>query len=173
VSLVVFMRGVNVGGHRTFRPAVLAAELAAFDVVNIGAAGTYVVRRPASARDLRAAILRRLPFEPELMICRSSEIEALVASDAFSAPEPGGTRAFVSVMGARPRALPKLPLIHPAGRAWQVRVHAVQGPFALSLWRRTKGTLIYPNEVVEKQLGVAATTRNRDTLLKIHAALRA
>ena len=34
--------GVNVGGHRTFRPTILARELSAYDVVNVGAAGTFV-----------------------------------------------------------------------------------------------------------------------------------
>ncbi len=42
---VVLLRGVNVGGHKTFRPSALAAQLQHLDVVNIGAAGTFVVRR--------------------------------------------------------------------------------------------------------------------------------
>jgi len=46
MALVVFLRGVNVGGHRTFRPSLLANELSDFDVVNVGAAGTFVVRNP-------------------------------------------------------------------------------------------------------------------------------
>ena len=41
MALVVFMRAVNVIGHRTFRPPALAKELAAFDVVNLGAAGGW------------------------------------------------------------------------------------------------------------------------------------
>ena len=45
MALVVFLRGVNVGGHRTFRPSVLARELGDYDVVNVGAAGTFVVRQ--------------------------------------------------------------------------------------------------------------------------------
>ncbi|MBI3694456.1 MAG: hypothetical protein HY238_06415, partial [Acidobacteria bacterium] len=45
MALVVFMRGVNVGGHKAFQPSVLARELAAFDVVNVGAAGTFVIRK--------------------------------------------------------------------------------------------------------------------------------
>jgi len=44
VALVVFLRGVNVGGHRTFRPSVLARELEHLDAVNIGAAGTFGVK---------------------------------------------------------------------------------------------------------------------------------
>ena len=47
MALVVFLRGVNVGGHRTFRPAALVKDLAHLDAVNIGAAGTFVIRRRA------------------------------------------------------------------------------------------------------------------------------
>ena len=52
MALVAFLRGVNVGGHKSFRPSVLAAELADFDVVNIGAAGTFVARKPVSQAKL-------------------------------------------------------------------------------------------------------------------------
>lgn len=70
MALVVLLRGVNVGGHRTFRPSVLAKELAALDVVNIGAAGTFVIRQPVTQTRLRTELARRLPFEAEIMICR-------------------------------------------------------------------------------------------------------
>jgi hypothetical protein len=36
MALVVFLRGVNVGGHRTFRPSVLAKELSDHDVRRAG-----------------------------------------------------------------------------------------------------------------------------------------
>src|ERR1700704_5607440 len=44
MSSVVFFRAVNVGGYQKFQPGKLAKELAEFGVVNIGAAGTFVVR---------------------------------------------------------------------------------------------------------------------------------
>ncbi len=50
MAAVVFIRGVNVGGHRPFRPAAFAKELSAFDVVNIGAAGTFT--HPAALASL-------------------------------------------------------------------------------------------------------------------------
>jgi len=43
MALVVLLRGVNVGGHRRFRPALLAQALAHLDVVSIGAAGTFLM----------------------------------------------------------------------------------------------------------------------------------
>ena len=56
MALIVFLRGVNVGGHRTFRPSILARELSDYDVVNVGAAGTFVVRKPSGAK-FRSALL--------------------------------------------------------------------------------------------------------------------
>ncbi len=67
MALVVFLRGVNVGGHRTFRPSMLAEQLKDYDVVNVGAAGTFVIRKPISQAQLRAELLRRLPFETEVI----------------------------------------------------------------------------------------------------------
>jgi uncharacterized protein (DUF1697 family) len=43
VALVVLLRGLNVGGHRSFRPRVLADQLQHLGAVNIGAAGTFVI----------------------------------------------------------------------------------------------------------------------------------
>src|SRR5215475_2970780 len=69
MALVVFLRGVNVGGHRTFRPSILARKLSDYDVVNVSAAGTFVVRKPGRRAEFRAALLRELPFEAQVMIC--------------------------------------------------------------------------------------------------------
>ena len=69
MALVVFLRGVNVGGHRIFRPSLLANQLSDFDVVNVGAAGTFVVRNRISQARLRAELVKRLPFETEVVIC--------------------------------------------------------------------------------------------------------
>src|SRR6185369_14338713 len=45
MASVVFMWFVSYGGHRAFRPAALARDLAKFEVVNVGAAGTFVVKK--------------------------------------------------------------------------------------------------------------------------------
>jgi hypothetical protein len=34
MALIVFLRGIDVGGHGTFRPSVLAKELGIYDAVN-------------------------------------------------------------------------------------------------------------------------------------------
>jgi hypothetical protein len=47
-----------------------AQELADLDVVNIGAAGTFVIRQPVTQARLRAELASRLPFDTEIIICR-------------------------------------------------------------------------------------------------------
>lgn len=173
MALVVFLRGVNVGGHKAFQPSVLARELSDFDLVNLGAAGTFVIRKTISQAMVRAELLRRLPFKAELMICPSRDVLALASREPFPNESVGkDVSRFVSVLAKRPRKLPRLPISQPAGRSWQVKVIGVTGRFALSVHRRLGRTFVYPNEVVEKNLGVPATTRNWNTICAICDILR-
>ncbi len=170
---IVFLRGVNVGGHKKFQPSVLAKELADLDVVNIGAAGTLVVRKAVGQKELQAVILQKLPFEAEMMICSEREVNALDQTNGFvDVAESKDLKRYVTVLAKRPAKLPTLPICRPPGDEWQVQVLGVQGKFALSLWRRQGKRLIYPNEVVEKEFGVSATTRNWNTIEAIGAVLQ-
>lgn len=169
MALVVFFRAVNVGGHQKFQPSKLAKELAKFGVVNIGAAGTFVVRENVSQTELRAEILRRLPFKPELMICHARDVLALAQGNWFgNAPAEKGVGRFVSVLQKAPRVKPRLPIEQPAGDKWEVRIVAITGRFALSV-RRLGQT--YSNAVVEKHVRVPATTRNWNTIEAIRGIL--
>jgi uncharacterized protein (DUF1697 family) len=172
MAAVVFMRGVNVGGRNTFGTAAFAKELSAFEVVNIGAAGTFIVRKTVSEAALRAELLRRLPVKAEFMICPARDLVELISADPFPGADVGkDLRRFVSVLANRPSRPPRFPLSYPAGNAWQVKLVALRGQFVLSVWRRTGNALVYPNEVVEKQLAIAATTRNWETISKIQEIL--
>src|ERR1700733_1541996 len=99
MALVVFLRGVNVGGHRRFRPSIFAAGLSNYDVVNVGAAGTFVVRKPGSRAKFRAELLRKLPFEAEVMLCDGRDLMRLEMENPF-AEEPASPDVvrFVSVL---------------------------------------------------------------------------
>jgi uncharacterized protein (DUF1697 family) len=163
---VVFLKGVNVGGHRTFRPSILAKQLKGCDVVNIGAAGTFVIRNAISQTELRAELLRRLPFEAEIMICSGREMISAVAGNPFAGQPSGpGIVQFVSVLAKRPRGLPDLPISLPADD-WLVRVIAIQQRFAFGLYRRHMRTIGCLNQI-ERRIGVSVTTRNWNTIVTI------
>ncbi len=171
---VVFLRAANVGGRNVFRPAQLAAALAHLEVVSVGAAGTFVVRRKAAAAAIRREILALLPFRPEVVVRPADEVLALVRSAPF-----GGVgfsrdvRGWVAALGGRPGARPKLPLARPAGKAWSVRLDRVEGAFALGLWHRRPGGFVFPNQVVEDALGVPATTRWWETFERVAGLVEA
>ena len=109
MALIVLLRGINVGGHRAFRPTILAQELRAYDVVSIGAAGTFVVRKPVSQTKLRDELRRHLPFAAEIMICTGESILQLAATDPFAGePADRSVMQFVSVRAAQPRAIERV-----------------------------------------------------------------
>ena len=170
MSSVVFLRAVNVGGHQVFRPSVLAGQLSSLDAVNIGAAGTFVIPGRASEKEIRAEFARRIKVGADMIVCRGSDLLALVESDPFR--DAGDLLRVVSAMSERPRTLPALPLCKPAGDRWEVKVVAVAGRFALSLRRRMGTSPLDPNAVVEKGFGVRATTRSWNTILKIREVLQ-
>ena len=74
MALIVFFRGINVGGHRAFRPSVLAKELGLYDAVNVGAAGTLVIRKPGSRAKFLAELRRKLPFEATISFCDGRDL---------------------------------------------------------------------------------------------------
>jgi len=167
MALVAFLRGVNVGGHKTFQPSVIAKELSEYDVVNVGAAGTFVVRRPIGQSKLRAEFLKRLPFEPEIMICSARDILSLASRDPF-AGEPSGADVvrFVSILAKRTPALPPLPLSLPSDGDWLLKIIGVEHRFVLGLYRRDMKTISYLSQI-EKRLGVRVTTRNWNTITAV------
>jgi uncharacterized protein (DUF1697 family) len=168
---VVFLRAVNVGGTNRCQPALIAKELAKFDVVNIGAVGTFVVREDVRESALRAAIARKLPFKCEIMICPARDIIKLSSKDPFSR-QPSGPNItrFVSVLAKPLRTPPPLPLSLPSDDNWLLKVIAIQDRFVLGLYRRQMKAISYLGKI-EKLLGVPATTRNWNTIEKVHQVL--
>lgn len=167
MALVVLLRGINVGGHRPFRPAVLARQLRHLDAVNVGAAGTLVIRRPIGRTQLRAEIARRLPFAAQIVIVGGREIARLMSGDHFAAePERRDVVRFVSVLARRPRATPPLPVRLPARGKWLVQVLATEGRLVLGVYRRHMKTIGCLGRI-DDLYGVAASTRSWSTIEKI------
>ena len=172
MALIVFLRGVNVGGHRTFRPSVLAKALSAYDVVNVGAAGTFVVRKPGARAKFRAALLRKLPFETEVMLCDGRDLIRLETENPF-AGEPSGPQIvrFVTILAKAGRAPASLPVTLPPDGEWLVRVIGSQGRFVFGMYRRDMKTIGYLGKL-DKQFGESGTTRNWNTIMAIVRILK-
>ncbi len=167
MASVVFLRAVNVGKANRCQPALIAKQLARFGVVNIGAVGTFVVRKDVSESILRAALVRKLPFKCEIMICPARDVIKLASKDPFEGQPCGSdiTR-FVSVLAKRSRTLPRVPLSLPSESDWLLKIIAIQEKFVLGVYRRQMKAISYLGKI-EKLLGIAATTRNWNTIQKV------
>ena len=171
MALVVLLRGVNVGGHRSFRPSTLVDQLKHLDVVNIGAAGTFVIRRPVTRTALRAELARRLPFDAEIVICEGREIVGLMSHNHFAdQPVRPEIVRFVSVLSQRPRSAPSLPMVFPPSGKWLLKILARENRFVFGLYRRHMKVIGYLG-TFDRIFGVPATTRNWNTITAIAKVL--
>lgn len=173
MALVVFLRGVNVGGHRTFRPSILARGLSEYDVVNVGAAGTFVVRKPGAKAKFRADLLRKLPFEAEVVFCDGRDLLRLEKDNPFGAePSRPDIVWFVSILSRDGGLRATLPITFPPEGDWLVRVITSKKQFVFGMYRRHMKTIGYLGQI-DKLFGVPATTRNWNTILSVVQLLKA
>jgi uncharacterized protein (DUF1697 family) len=172
MALVVFLRGVNVAGQRTFRPSILARELRDYDVVNVGAAGTFVVRKSGSRTSFRAALLRKLPFETQVVLCEGRDLLRLEKENPYGT-EPSGADVvrFVTILSKAGRLRTPIPIAIPSEGEWLVRVISAQNRFVFGEYRRHMKTISYLGRI-DKLFGVPATTRNWNTITAIVGLLK-
>ena len=172
MALVVFLRGVNVGGHRTFRPSTLTRELSDYGVVNVGAAGTFVVWKPGARAKFRAELLRKLPFEAEVVLCDGRDFIRLERENPFGTqPSRPDIVQFVSILSKGARGLTSIPYTLASCGEWFVRIIASKNRFVLGVNRRHMKTIGYLGQI-DKLLGVKATTRNWNTIMAIVRILK-
>ena len=172
MALVVFLRGINVGGHRTLRPSLLAKELSDYGVVNVGAAGTFVVRKPGLRAKFRAELLRKLPFEVEVVLCDGRDFIRMEMENPFGAePSRPDIVRFVSILSKADRGLAPIPFTFPPRGEWFVRGIASKKRFVFGEYRRHMKTIGYLGQI-DKLFGVRATTRNWNTIITIVRILK-
>ena len=143
-----------------------------YDVISVGTAGTFVVRKPGSPAKFRTALLRKLPFVAEVVLCDGRDLMRLETENPFAAePSSRDVVRFVSVLSKAGAVQASLPVTFPSDRAWLVRVIASQGQFVFGMYRRHMKTIGYLGQI-DKLYGVPATTRNWNTIMAIVRILK-
>lgn len=153
MDLVVLLRGANLGKRR-FSPKAVVKALSEFDVVNVGAAGTFVARRRVAEATLRKRVQAELPWEDaEMVILKEAEVRDAIAQGPKLAVPAGAIRFGLALPRAPPKE-PKLPVEAPAkDGAWGMRYEALAGRVVLGVRRRYSESGTYSTKALDDAVG--------------------
>ena len=151
---------------------MLARELGAYDVVNVGAAGTFVVRKPVSRANFLAALRRKLRFDVEVAFCEGKDLIQLEMENPFGTepPRPDVVR-FATILSRAGRRKVCLPIAIPEDGECFVRIIGLKNRLAFGVYRRHMKTISYLGQI-DELLGAPATTRSWNTILSVLRILK-
>ena len=167
---VALLRKVNVGGNNLIKMDALRKvfETAGFkNVRTFQQAGNVVFETAAKNPKKKIEKLLSKSFNPDLraIIFTVDELARFTKQDPFKRVEPGDVMLCVAFLADKPAQKPKLPL---ESTTEKLELIAVKDRAAFVVARRKKtGWFGFPNNFVEKELGVTATTRQWSTLRKL------
>ena len=172
-KFVAFLRGINVGGHKPVRMDDLANVFVSIGLKNVT---TYIqsgnvifettrTNRDALTKKIEEALDRLLGYQVKVFLRTADELETLVRLDPFKNVKTGAdAKPYVTFLAEAPGREVKVPLMSLQG---DVEIIRISGCDVLSLSRRIKGRSGYPNNFIEKEFGLPATTRNWATVTKV------
>jgi hypothetical protein len=152
---------------------MLVRELGAYDVLNVGAAGTFVVRKPGSRAKFLAELRRSLGFEAEVALCGGADLVRLEMENPFGTePAHPDVVPFVSILSKTGRAKACLPIAIPEGGDWFVRIIGGKNRLVFGFYRRHMKTIGYLGRI-DEIFGSPATTRSWNTIVSVLRILKA
>ena len=180
ITYVALLRGINVGGKKLIKMEELVSVFARSGFKNVRTfiqCGNVIFETAetdtdALAKRIGRKILKTLGHDVTVVLRTIDELNTIVKRNPFRKVEPGAdVMMCVAFLATEPASKLKLPLISSTEKleVLDIRDHAA---FILCHRKKT-GWFGFPNNFIEKQLGVSATTRNWTTVRKIVAAAKA
>jgi uncharacterized protein (DUF1697 family) len=165
---VALLRGINLGARNKVPMAELRGlfeELGAEDVKTYVQSGNVVfhssLARDKLRRAIEDAIRSRFGLDIVVVLATKKELDALVAANPFAADQPDPTKLHVTFLAEPPEAARGDSL---AERRFEPDDFLVAGVAVYLHCPQGYGRSKLSNAFFEKQLGVAATTRNWRTV---------
>jgi len=160
---VALLRKVNVGGKNLMKMDALRGMFEAAGLKNVRTfqqAGNVVFETAAKKPPFQS-----LNTDFKAIIFTVDELKKITKRDPFKKIERGDVMLCVVFLFDKPAHTPKLPL---KSTTDNLELIAVKDRAAFVVARRKKtGWFGFPNNFVEKQLGVTATTRQWSTVKKL------
>jgi uncharacterized protein (DUF1697 family) len=174
---VAFLRGINLGKRRVSKEklAEVFGEMGFENVKTLIASGNVVFDAKGDTKKQADSTLTKtvqdglqaaLGFRVDTMIRSMAEVEALLDSEPFAGIEvTKQTRLYVTLLAAKTSSTLKLPHVEKDG-ALRVLSRTDREVFSVVTISEGRGT-IDAMELIEKEYGKAATTRNWNTIQKL------
>ena len=176
---VAFLRGINVGGNKLIKMESLRQVFESLGFTNVWtyiASGNIVFdARANNAGAIKTKIEKELKdslgHQVTVALLTFADLASIVKADPFAGIEASkDVGLYVAFLSSPATLRPRLPLTFPKEN---VEVLALQDRAVfIVVQRKPDGTFAFPNDFIEKQFGVVATTRNWNTVRKIVEAGR-
>lgn len=167
---VALLRKVNVGGQNLIKMDALRGVFESAGLKNVRTfqqAGNVVFETAVTNPVAKIEKLLSDSFNTDLraIVFTLDELARIAKQDPFKKVEQGDVMLCVVFLFDKPAQLPKLPF---KSTTENLELIAVKDRAAFVVARRKKtGWFGFPNNFIEKQLGVTATTRQWSTLRKL------
>jgi uncharacterized protein (DUF1697 family) len=178
-TYVAFLRAINVAGHAIVKMTDLRDAFAAAGCKNVRTyiqSGNVIFDCPqeksaAIFKRIRTKLRALLGNEPGILFRTLEEIDALVKAAPFrDFIAERAIKLYVAFLSEKPHTKPKLPLASPKEFVEAIAMNDFE-IFIVS-HPKPNGFFGFPNNFIEKELGVSATSRNWSTVTKIVAFAR-
>ncbi len=170
-TYAALLRGVNVGAHKRIRMPDLRAlveELGCTDVRTYVQSGNVVFRSHRGAAPLAKAIEQgirsELGLDIAVVIRNGKQLERLVAGSPFDRLKPKKSSLYVTLLAKRPDAKRVRKLRE---ESFEPERFELAGEDVYLFFPNGYGRSKLSNALLERRLGVAATTRNWRTVTAV------
>jgi uncharacterized protein (DUF1697 family) len=169
-----FLRAINVAGHAKIKMSVLGQvfiEAGCKTVRTYIQSGNILFETPEKDVDsciqkIQDKLCELIGTEATVIYRTLHEIENIMRTAPFKDIEPGtDAKLYVTFLSRKPRQTPALPLLSSKEALEVVKVTNLE-IFIVSR-KKKNGFYGFPNNFIEKEFGVPATTRNWTTVTKI------
>jgi len=171
---VAFMRAINVAGHARVKMDVVKETFASAGCQCVRTyiqSGNVIFESPEEdmttiSERVRTKLRQLLGEDPVVFFRTVHEVEAIVKGNPFRdfEAEPD-TKLYVTFLAERPSGQPQFPLLSSKEALEAIAMKNLE-VFIVSRQKKN-GFYGFPNNFIEKEFGVSATTRNLSTLTKI------
>ncbi len=173
IKYFAFLRAINVGGKNLIKMENLKKIFESLGFKNVKTyiqSGNVIFESLEKNKDLiikkcESVLHKHLGNDVLLFLRTESEMEEIINKDPFKKIKPApSTKLYFSLLRTQLTSRPKLPYL---SAKKDIEIIAIKNCDLYCITPEINGRFGFPNNFVEQEFGISATTRNWNTITKI------